>query len=37
MKTPYQLSINENKRKIDMKTFTTTPYHFDCYDPELID
>jgi hypothetical protein len=34
MKTPYNLALNENKRKIDLKTFNTKPYHFDNYDPE---
>ena len=30
----YTLSINDNKRIVDLKTFDTIPYHFDNYNPE---
>jgi hypothetical protein len=30
----YTLALNENKRIINFKNFTTTPHHFECYDPE---
>jgi DNA polymerase elongation subunit (family B) len=33
-KSPYLLSLNENKRIIDLKTFKTKPYHFKNYKPE---
>jgi DNA polymerase type B, organellar and viral len=29
MKSPYNLSLNENKRLSDLKTLTTKPYYFD--------
>jgi hypothetical protein len=34
MKSPYLLSLNENKRILDLNTLTTKPYHFELYDPE---
>jgi hypothetical protein len=34
MKSPYLLSLNENKRLINYENLTTKPYHFECYDPE---
>jgi hypothetical protein len=37
MKSPYLLSLNENKRIIDFETLKTKPYHFDSYDPEFMD
>lgn len=36
MKTSYQLSLNDNKRLIDLKTFKTKPYHFNEYNPEKM-
>jgi hypothetical protein len=35
MKTPYKLTLNNNKRIIDLKTLKTYPYHFKEYDPDL--
>jgi len=34
MKSPYHISLNDNKRIIDLNTLTTKPYHFELYDPE---
>jgi hypothetical protein len=34
MKSSYLLSLNDNKRIIDLDTMTTKPYHFESYDPE---
>ncbi len=36
MRSSYELSLNDNKRLIDLKTFKTRPYHFDNYNPENI-
>lgn len=35
MKSPYCLSLNENKRINNLETFKTTPHHFDEYDPQV--
>ena len=37
IKSPYLLSLNENKRIIEFETLKTKPYHFEKYDPELIE
>jgi len=36
MRTSYHLSLNDNKRLIDLKTFKTKPYHFNEYNPEKM-